>query len=209
MSKNIAVVAANGKAGRLIVAEAVNRGMDVTAVVRSENKTAAQHAIIKDLYNLTADDLAGFDAVVSAFGVFDPAKFDEYGTSLKHLADLVSGTDTCLLVVGGAGSLYTNKEHTAQLSDTFPEEIKGVPLAMGKALDALRGRDDVHWTYISPAGDFQADGERTGHYVLAGEDYTTDKDGKSAISYADYAIAMVDEIETDRPHDRERISVRW
>ncbi|WEV53379.1 NAD(P)H-binding protein [Bifidobacterium sp. ESL0704] len=209
MSKNIAVVAANGKAGRLITAEAVRRGMDVTAVVRGENKTEAQHAIIKDLYDLTATDLAGFDAVVNAFGVFDPAKFDEYSTSLKYLADILSGTDTRLLVVGGAGSLYTNKEHTAQLSDSFPDTIKGVPLAMGKALDALRRRDDVHWTYISPAGDFQADGERTGHYVLAGEDYTTDADGKSAISYADYAIAMVDEIETEHPHDRERISVRW
>ncbi|MDF7664217.1 NAD(P)H-binding protein [Bifidobacterium sp. ESL0763] len=209
MGKRIAVVAANGKAGRLIVEEAVGRGMDVTAVVRGENRTSAPHTIIKDLYDLTADDLAGFDVVVSAFGVFDPAKFDEYGTSLKHLADILSGTGTRLLVVGGAGSLYTNAGHTAQLSDTFPDEIKGVPLAMGKALDALRHRDDVHWTYISPAGDFQAAGPRTGHYVLAGEDYTTDADGKSAISYADYAIAMVDEVEAERPHDRERISVRW
>lgn len=64
----IAVVAANGKAGKLIVKEAVDRGFDVTAVVRGENKTNAQHAIIKDLFDLTADDLKGFDAVVDAFG---------------------------------------------------------------------------------------------------------------------------------------------
>ena len=63
-----AVVAANGKAGKLIVKEAVDRGFDVTAVVRGENKTNAQHAIIKDLFDLTADDLKGFDAVVDAFG---------------------------------------------------------------------------------------------------------------------------------------------
>ncbi|WEV66991.1 NAD(P)H-binding protein [Bifidobacterium sp. ESL0769] len=209
MSKKIAVVAANGKSGRLIVEEAVNRGMDVTAIVRGENKTKAQHAIIKDLYDLTAADLTGFDAVVDAFGIFDPAKLDEHSTSLKHLADALSGSDTRLLVVGGAGSLYTDKAHTKQLSDSFPDNIKGVPLAMGKALDALRKRDDVHWTYVSPAGDFQADGPRTGKYVLAGEEYTTDKDGKSAISYADYAVAMVDEIDADKPHDHQRISVRW
>ena len=69
---SIAVVAANGKAGKLIVKEAVDRGFDVTAVVRGENKTNAQHAIIKDLFDLTADDLKGFDAVVDAFGAWAP-----------------------------------------------------------------------------------------------------------------------------------------
>jgi uncharacterized protein len=209
MNKNIAVVAANGKAGKAIVEEAVGRGIDVTAVVRNDNKTDAQHVIVKDLYDLTADDLTSFDTVVDAFGTFDPAKLDEHSTSLKHLADALSGRKTRLLVVGGAGSLYTDESHTKQLSDSFPDNIKGVPLAMGKALDALRNRDDVHWTYVSPAADFQPDGERTGTYTLAGEEYTTDDDGKSAISYADYAVAMVDEIVTDQPHDQERISVRW
>ena len=69
---SIGVVAANGKAGKLIVKEAVDRGFDVTAVVRGENKTNAQHAIIKDLFDLTADDLKGFDAVVDAFGAWTP-----------------------------------------------------------------------------------------------------------------------------------------
>lgn len=209
MSKHIAVVAANGKAGTAIVEEATRRGMDVTAVVRGGNKTNAQHVIIKDLYDLGAGDLTGFEAIVDAFGVFDPAKLSEHGTSLMLLADALSGSQTRLLVVGGAGSLYTDKTHTHQLSDSFPESIKGVPLAMGAALDALRKRDDVHWTYVSPAGDFQPDGQRTGTYVLAGEEYTTDENGRSAISYADYAVAMVDEITTDKPHDHERISVRW
>ena len=64
----IAVICANGKAGQLIVKEAVNRGFDVTTVVKGENKSAAQNAVIKDLFDLTASDLAGFDAVVDAFG---------------------------------------------------------------------------------------------------------------------------------------------
>ena len=64
----------------------------------------------------------------------------------------------------------------------------------------------MKWTFISPAGDFQAEGERTGKYILAGEELTLNDKGESIISYADYAIAMVDEI-TEGNHIRERISV--
>lgn len=105
MTQNIAVIAANGKSGQLIVREAVDRGLDVTAVVRGENKTVAQHAIIKDLFDLTAADLAGFDVVVDAFGAWTPETFPQHSTSLKHLADVLSSADARLIVVGGAGSL--------------------------------------------------------------------------------------------------------
>ena len=203
-----AVVAANGKAGKLIVKEAVDRGFDVTAVVRGENKTAAQHAIIKDLFDLTADDLKGFDAVVDAFGAWTPDTLPQHSTSLKHLADILSGTDTRLIVVGGAGSLYVDPEHKTQLVDTpdFPDAFKGVAAAHQQALDFLRTAKDTQWTYISPAGDFQAKGERTGNYILAGEEFTLNSQSESIISYADYAIALVDEIEKGG-HSQQRISV--
>lgn len=204
----IAVVCANGKAGKLIVEEAMNRGMDVTAVVRDENKSAAKEVIIKDLFDLTAEDLAGFDVVVDAFGAWAPEVLPQHSTSLAHLCDILSGTDTRLVVVGGAGSLYVNPEHTAQVKDgaDFPAEFKPLAEAQGKALEELRKRDDVRWTFVSPAGDFQADGERTGEYILAGEELTLNDRGESIISYADYAIAMVDEIESGN-HIQQRISV--
>lgn len=204
----IAVVCANGKAGKLIVEEAMNRGMDVTAVVRGENKSAAKEVIIKDLFDLTAEDLAGFDVVVDAFGAWAPEVLPQHSTSLAHLCDILSGTDTRLVVVGGAGSLYVNPEHTAQVKDgaNFPAEFKPLAEAQGKALEELRKRDDVRWTFVSPAGDFQADGERTGEYILAGEELTLNDRGESIISYADYAIAMVDEIESGN-HIQQRISV--
>ena len=204
----IAVVCANGKAGQLIVKEAVNRGFDVTAFVKSENKSVAEKAVIKDLFDLTADDLKGFDAVVDAFGAWAPEVLPQHSTSLKHLCDILSGTDTRLLVVGGAGSLYVNAEHTLQVMDgaDFPEMFKPLAAAQGKALAELRERNDVKWTFISPAGDFQADGERTGKYILAGEELTLNSKGESIISYADYAIAMVDEIEKGN-HIQQRISV--
>lgn len=204
----IAVVCANGKAGKLIVEEALNRNMEVTAVVRNENKTAAPQAIVKDLFELSAEDLSGFDAVVDAFGAWTPETLPQHSTSLKHLCDILSGTETRLLVVGGAGSLYVNPEHTIQVMDgaDFPEEFKPLAAAQGKALDELRGRTDVRWTFISPAADFQADGERTGAYLLGGEELILNDAGESIISYADYAIAMVDEIEKG-DHIQQRISV--
>lgn len=77
---------------------------------------------------------------------------------------------------------------------------------MGKALDELRTRNDVKWTYISPAGDFQADGAKTGKYILGGEELTLNSKGESMISYADYAVAMVDEAAKGN-HIQQRISV--
>ena len=204
----IAVVCANGKAGRLIVKEAVDRGLDVTAVVRGENKTEAKKVISKDLFALMTADLSGFDAVIDAFGAWTEDTLPQHGTTLKHLCDILSGSSTRLLVVGGAGSLYVNVEHTAQVADGagFPDAFKPLADAMAKALNELRERKDVMWTYISPAGDFQAEGERSGKYILGGEELTLNSRGESIISYADYAIAMIDEAVSGK-HVGQRISV--
>ena len=204
----IAVVCANGKAGKLITNEAVERGLDVTAVVRGENKTNAKQVISKDLFDLTKEDLACFDVVIDAFGAWTPEALPQHSTSLKHLCDILSNTDTRLLVVGGAGSLYINKEHTMQVMDTpdFPEMFKPLAQAQGKALEELRERKDVKWTFISPAGDFQAEGAKTGKYILAGEELILNSKGESVISYADYAVAMIDEA-TKGNHIQQRISV--
>ena len=191
----LAVIGANGKAGKLIGKEAVNRGLDVTAVVRGDNTTVAQEVLKKDLFDLTAADLKGFDVVIDAFGAWTEETLPQHSTSLKHLCDILSGTDTRLIVVGGAGSLYVNPEHTVCVADgpDFPDVFKPLAAAMAKALGELRARRDVKWTYISPASDFRADGARTGKYILGGEELTLNSKGESMISYADYAIAMVDE----------------
>lgn len=204
----IAVICANGKAGRLIVKEAADRGLDVTAVVRGENLTAAKNVLKKDLFELTADDLKGFDAVIDAFGAWTPETLEQHSSSLKHLCDALSGSETRLLVVGGAGSLYVNPEHTVCVSDgpDFPDMFKPLASAMAKALGELRGRSDVKWTYISPAADFRADGERTGKYVFGGEELVLNSRGESVISYADYAAAMIDEV-TKGNNIGKRISV--
>lgn len=204
----IAVVCANGKAGRYIVNEAVQRGVDITAVVRGENCSNTKQVIQKDLFNLTANDLKGFDVVIDAFGAWTDETLPQHSTSLKHLCDILSNTDIRLLIVGGAGSLYTNSEHTQQVMDgkDFPDMFKPLAKAQGKALEELRKRNDVQWTFMSPAADFQADGVRTGKYILGGEEFFVNKNGESIISYADYAIAMIDEA-VNGNHIQQRISV--
>ncbi|MBQ7476863.1 MAG: NAD(P)H-binding protein [Selenomonadaceae bacterium] len=204
----IAVVAANGKAGRRIVEEAVNRGWDVTAIVRGENKTAAKKFLVKDIMSITKDDVKTFDAVVDAFGAWKTEDLPNHTKTSQHLCDVLSGTNIRLLIVGGAGSLYTNKDHTACVleSPDFPADWKPLATAQAAELSELRKRDDVKWTFVSPACDFQADGERTGKYIVGGEELTLNSKGESIISYADFAIAMIDEIATGN-HLNERISV--
>ena len=157
---------------------------------------------------MTLNDLKNSDVVIDAFGAWTEDTLPQHSTSLKHLCDILSGTNIRLLVVGGAGSLYVNPEHTACVSDgpDFPDVFKPLAAAMAKALGELRLRNDVKWTYLSPAGDFQVDGARTGKYILGGEELTLNSKGESVISYADYAIAMIDEAENGK-HIQQRFSV--
>lgn len=145
----IAVVCANGKAGKLIVKEALTRDIDVTAIVRGENETVSANVLKKDLYDLNTSDLTCYDVVIDAFGAWTEETLSGHSSSLKHLCDVLSGTDTRLMVVGGAGSLYVNPEHTVCVSDgpDFPDIFKPLAAAMAKALGELRQRNDVKWTY--------------------------------------------------------------
>ena len=206
----IAVLAANGKVGSLIVKEAVDRGNNVTAIAREENKTVAKKFLKKDILDLTENDLKDFDVVITAFGAWTEDTLPLHKTTLEHLSNILANKNTRLLVVGGAGSLYTDDSLKTQLFETsdFPTDYMSVATNMAKGLEVLRKRNDVKWTYISPAGDFDFEAERKGEYQLAGEVFTVNAKGKSEISYADYAIAMVDEAEKGN-HINQRISVLW
>ena len=192
----VAVICSNGKVGKLVVKEALAAGFEVTGFARGENKSEAKKYVQKDIFDITKQDLTGFDVVVDAFGAWTEPELPNHGKSLAHLCSLLSGTKTRLLIVGGAGSLYTNKEHTARVMEgaNFPDIFKPLANAMGSALDDLRKRNDVQWTYISPAADFQADASKTGKWLWAGEELTLNTKSESIISYADYATALVEEI---------------
>jgi len=192
---NIAVIAAKGRVGTKIVEEAKRRGLEVTA-------------LNQDVFSLGREDLDKYDVVVDAVGGWMKEKAPNIPNAVKHLTSVLRGTKTRLLIVGGAGSLYLDKTHTktVMMLPTFPESFKLVATVHQEALDYLRGVKDVDWVYLSPAGDFVADGDRTGSYLLGGEEYFTNAEGVSRISYADYAIAMVDEIVNPK-HHQERFAV--
>lgn len=204
----VAVICSNGKVGKLVVKEALAAGFEVTGFARGENKSEAKNFVQKDIFSVTKEDLACFDAVVDAFGAWTEPELPNHGKSLAHLCNLLSGKKTRLVIVGGAGSLYVNKEHTVRVMDTpdFPDIFKPLANAMGTALDDLRKRNDVQWTYISPAGDFQADAPKTGKWIWGGEELTLNSKGESIISYEDYAAALVEEIKNGKNFQK-RISL--
>lgn len=147
----IAVITAGGRIGSLTTDEAVERGHDVTAFVRSDRSTRAQHTVVKDAREISADDLAGFDAVVDAFGAWVPEELDQHDEVTKALADAVAGTSTKLYVVGSAGTMLMGGDPAKPLRDSeiMLEEYKPLAKAMGKAFDNLCERDDVNWVCVT------------------------------------------------------------
>jgi len=192
----VAIIGANGKTGVNLVKEALKQGYDVTAIVRNkEYKNGDVKVVYKDVFELTKADLAGFDAVISAFAAWMPETFPLHKKVAKHLADALSGTKTRLLVIGGAGTLYVDDKQTMAMDTPgFPAEYMGVARATAESFFELKGRTDVLWTYVSPAGEYDDQGARTGKYVLGNDHVILNSQNESYISYADLAIAIIDDL---------------
>ena len=195
----VAVISATGKAGRLIAKEAFDRGMEVTAIVRDRQRLDTdQYGVIqRDIMDITLEDIFAFDAVVCAFGS-DPGRAEVYPAVLSHLTEVFEQAPAVrLLVVGGAASLYTDETESALLITRVPAEWLAVPTSMLKAFEALK-KSKANWTFFSPANTFDPEGPRTERYTLGTDYVIPNRRGESYISYSDYAIAMVDEIEKGR-----------
>lgn len=196
----IGIIGATGKAGNLIMKEAKSRGHEVTAIVRNSQKLPddVDVAVLeKDIFDLDANDLGQFDAVVNAFGV-PPEKAAQHVEAGRSLINaLRDAKDTRLLVVGGAGSLFVDEAKTTRLNETpeFPEAFRAIALNQSQNLSDLEHSEGIQWTFLSPAAFFDPEGKRTGSYQIGEDAFLVNGKGKSYISYADYAIAMVDEIE--------------
>ncbi|MDQ0970237.1 putative NADH-flavin reductase [Neobacillus niacini] len=205
----IAIVGASGKAGSLILREAVSRGHNVTAIVRNASKLQDKNTdvIEKDVFDLTADDLTAFDVVINAFGA--PLGEEQAHVDAGHaLIEALKGTKTRLLVVGGAGSLFVDENKTVRLIDTpeFPDFVKPTANGQGRNLQELQNTNDLIWTFISPSAVFDAEGKRTGSYQSGKDNLLVNSKGESYISYGDFAIAVVDEVENPK-HLNERFTV--
>jgi putative NADH-flavin reductase len=206
----IGIIGATGKAGNLITKEALDRGHDVTAIVRNASKVkdTTVHVLEKDVFDLEKGDLEGFDVVVNAFNAA-PGEENLHITAGKKLINILENAgDTRLIVVGGAGSLFVDEDKTLRLIETpdFPEAYVPTAKNMLNNLLDLQNTNGLDWTYISPSAFFDFQGARTGKYVAGKDNLLANSKGDSYISYADYAIAVVDEIEQPK-HRRERFTV--
>lgn len=112
---------------------------------------------------------------------------------------MLEGSDTRLLVVGGAGILFVDNKGTMVMdTPNFPAAYMGVAKATTESYFELKGRSDLLWTYVSPAGDYDANGTRTGKYVLGGYNLILNSKNESYISYADLALAIIDELKNKK-----------
>ena len=210
----IAIFGASGRIGSRIVTEALNRGHEVTAIARHpENYTLEQpHLRVTrgDLFNSQDVEAAVFDhdAVVCAYNFThgaQPSTFSEMTVPL--LNGLKQAGVKRLLVVGGAGSLEVSPG--VQLVDTpdFPPAYKAAALAHREALKIYQQEKNIDWTYLSPAAEI-VPGERTGKFRSGKDQLITGENGHSLISMEDFAVAVIDELETPM-HIRERFTVGY
>jgi putative NADH-flavin reductase len=201
----IALIGASGQAGSRILNELASRGHSVTAIARHPEKIALMPGVTRvkgdagDPAELAAI-LKGHDAAISSvrFVANDHATLTE--------AVRRSGVAR-YLVVGGAGSLLSETGQLILESPNFPEGARPEATKGLAFLTALRGEKDINWTFLSPAMRFIA-GERTGKFRLGGDRMIRMANGESWISFEDYAIALVDELETPA-HERRRFTVGY
>jgi len=201
----IAVVGASGNAGSRIVSELASRGHSVTAIARHPEKIAAGPNVTVQAGD--AQDQAGLarlfashDAAISSIHFLDsdPAKL------IAAARDSKVGR---YLVVGGAGSLEVAPGVRLVTVPAFPAQYKAEAEKGGAFLDLLRQEKELNWTFLSPSALF-VPGERTGKFRLGTDQLLTAADGKSSISFEDFAVALADEIE--RPaHIRARFTVGY
>jgi putative NADH-flavin reductase len=208
---NVVLFSATGMIGSRILNELVSRGHRVTAVVRDPSKVQANPSVSVVKGNiLDPDDIAskakGADVAISAYGPGTGDVNDLLTATRSLMAGLHKADVRRLIFVGGAGSLLVSPGTDLIDSGHLPEEYKAIAIAHRDALNLLR-ESDLAWTYFSPPG-FIAPGERTGKFRLGDDALLTDEQGNSRISAEDYAVALVDELESPK-HVRQRFTIAY
>ena len=214
---NVLLIGATGFVGSAVLNELVERGHNVTAVVRNVEKIAKNDlvtAVKEDVANVEAiAKLAeGKDAIISAYnpGWMNPEIatliIENYPKILE--AAKKSGVER-LLIVGGAGTLFCAPGLRVVDSGAIPEEIMGGVRPLGDFyLNTLMNENGIDWVFFSPAGVFDQEGKKTGNYRLGKDDLIVDGEGNSHISVQDYADAMVNELEKPA-HHKERFTIGY
>lgn len=197
---NIGIIGATGKLGNLLVEKLTNRSENPTAIVRNKSKlTTNIPTIEKDIFDLTTEDIKEFDVVVNAFNapMDDPKQFI---TSTEHLISILKGTKTRLVFAGGAGVLLVDEKTMLVDTPEVPAAFKPIAEAEVTAFKVLAEVNDFDWTYMAPPAMMEFDAPHTGKHLFSGNKLGVNADGKSFISYSDYADAFVEKIFNPENH---------
>lgn len=202
---NIAIIGATGRAGSQLLEEALRRGHSVTAIARDTSNIGPRAGVVSRNVDVLDGDalqaaVAGHDVVISA------AHFATIPAAAVVAPVKKAGVKR-LLVVGGAGSLLLPDGTRVIDSEGFPEAYKAEASAGALFLQNLRQEQQLDWTFVSPSAEF-VEGERTGAFRIGKDDLLVSGAGRSWITFADYAIAMLDEVETPK-HSRQRFTVGY
>ncbi len=213
----IVLIGASGFVGSAILNEALNRGIQVIAVVRNPESIKIAHpnlTIVKvdvSIANNVTDIAKGVDTVISAYnpGWTNPNIYEE---TLKTYSVILEGVKNAgvkrLLIVGGAGTLFVAPGLRVVDSGAIPQEIMGGVKSLGEFyLNTLMNEKDIDWIFFSPAGSLEK-GERTGRYRLGKDDLIINNKSESKISVQDYAKAMIDELIIPA-HHKERFTIGY
>jgi len=204
MSK-IAIIGATGRAGSQLLEEALRRGHSVTAIARNPAKIGARAGVVSKAVD--ALDAAALEAAVAGHDVVISAAHFSTLPAAAVIGPVKKAGVKRLLVVGGAGSLLLPGGGRVIDSPGFPAEYKAEASAGAEFLGVLRQEKDLDWSFLSPSAEF-VEGERTGHFRLGKDDLLVSAEGRSWITFADYAIALLDEVE--KPvHSRQRFAVGY
>jgi putative NADH-flavin reductase len=205
----IALVGATGYVGSKLLAEALDRGHEVTAIVKDLDRLPSHPQLVGSAADATdsstlAAVVAGHDLVISAF---NPAADEDGSGTLSIIEGVKRAGVRRLLTVGGAGTLEIAPGKRVVDQPDFPAEWKEGALRTARFLDQLREETVLDWVFLSPAA-LLVPGERTGTYRVGKDQLLSNAQGESRISLEDFAVAMLDE--TERPqHSRERFTVAY
>jgi putative NADH-flavin reductase len=205
----VVLYGATGNSGQQILQELTSRGHQVTAVTRDPSKLPSTVKAVKDdlsSVDAIASVIAGADVVVSAYAPPQDNVDALVGVTEREIAAVKKAGQARLIVVGGAGLLEVAPGVTLIASGYLPEAYLPIAKAHEKAFNVLKA-SDINWTYFSPAAYF-VPGERTGKFRLGTTNLVANAQGESRISFADYAIALVDEIEKPA-HERGQLSIGY